>query len=288
MTIRREWNDLPEGARQAVEHEIGKVLRAQSPTGGRNSELAATLWADAGPVFCKGITTDSKLSVMHRNEITVNPFLPDGLAPRLLWATEADGWLLLGFEHVSGQHADFSPDSPDLRLVAEAVAEISRIPAPPVSVARRPMSEQWARALRRESESPPPADADPWSVENAELLVTWTTRAAGHMDGSSLIHTDPNCANFLVSDRARVIDWAWWQTGATWVDPAFAVPRLIAEGHDPESAEKWARQVDGFAEAPSDALTAFAASLLRLWERRFADTPATNAARRWAQYRMAL
>jgi serine/threonine protein kinase len=286
MKIRRDWNDLPEGARRTVEHKIGKVLKADSTPGGRNSELSETLWTDNGPVFCKGSSSDSKNSYMHQNEISVCSLLPDGLAPRLLWHFETDGWLLLGFEHLSGQHADLSPDSQHLPLVAEAVDQISRIAVPSTSGARRPMSEQWARALKRESEFSSPVSAGPWSAANAELVTTWATRAPSYMDGSSLIHSDLNPGNVLVSDRAQVIDWAWWQTGTAWFDPAYLVIRLIATGHDPESAEKWARQFDGFAAAPPEAITAFAASALRVWERRFPDTPATSAARSWAQYRL--
>lgn len=45
-------------------------------------------------------------------------------------------------------------------------------------------------------------------------------------------------------------------------------------------------QFDGFAAAQPEALTAFIASVVRMWERRFAHTAATEAARRWAQYRL--
>ncbi|NUT49572.1 MAG: phosphotransferase [Saccharothrix sp.] len=259
----------------------------ESSTGGRNSELAVTLSTGSGRVFCKGITTDSPSAGTHRNEITVSPFLPERLAPRVLWSIESGGWLLLGFEHVSGQHADLSPGSPDLPAVAEAVEDISRASPPPASVARRPMAEQWARAMDAETKLPPPDGADPWSVANADLLVTWAARAPAHLDGPHLIHSDLNPTNFLVSDRARVIDWAWWKTGAAWIDPAFLVIRLIAAGHDPDRAEKWARGFDGFAAAPADALTAFSASVIRLWERRFPTTPATDAARTWARHRVA-
>jgi hypothetical protein len=287
MTNRREWDDLPEGVRHAVERKVGAVLTAESPDAGRSSELSATLSTSSGPVFCKGITADSPSAWMHRNEIVVSRFLPEQLAPRLLWDIEVDGWLLLGFEHVSGQHANLSPDSPDLPLIADAVVEISRTSAPPESVARRPMAAQWKRMVEEENRAAPPAGADPWSAANAELLATWASRAPEHMDGDRLIHSDLNPLNFLVSDRARVIDWAWWRTGAAWVDPASLVIRLIADGHDPEAAEKWAYQFDGFAEAAPDAITAYCASLVRLWGRKFPDTSITNAARSWVQYRLA-
>ncbi|WNV90344.1 phosphotransferase [Umezawaea sp. Da 62-37] len=287
MKVRRDWYDLPEGVRLAVEHNIGQVLKTDSPTAGRNSELALTLWSEAGPVYCKGITTASSAwSSMHRNEMAVNPSLPDELAPRLLWHVETEGWLLLGFEHVSGQHADLSPDSADLPLVADAVAQISRTPLPPAPVARRSMSEQWARGLAAEIGSPLPPEAESWSAENLGLLDEWAIRAPDHMDGSSLAHTDLHPANILVSGRAQIIDWAWWRTAAPWVDPAFLLIRLIAEGHDPEAAEKWGCQFDGFSAAPPEALTAFVASVVRMWERRFSNTAATEAARQWARYRL--
>jgi hypothetical protein len=286
MTNRREWDDLPEGVRHAVERKTGAVLTAKSPDAGRSSELSATLTTASGPVFCKGITADSPSAWMHRNEIAVNPFLSERLAPRLLWDVEVDGWLLLGFEHVSGQHANLSPDSADLPLIADAVVEISHTSPPPESVARRPMAAQWKRMVEEEGRAASPVDADPWAAANAELLATLASRAPQYMDGDRLIHSDLNPLNLLVSDRARVIDWAWWRTGAAWIDPAYLVIRLIAEGHDPDAAEKWAHQFDGYAEAPPDALTAYCASLVRLWGRRFPNTPTTNAARRWVQHRL--
>ncbi|GAA3891055.1 hypothetical protein GCM10022243_64940 [Saccharothrix violaceirubra] len=286
MANRREWDQVPEPVRAAVESRIGAVLTAESPSAGRSSELSVTLTTDSGRVFCKGVTDGSSLAWMHRNERAVSPFLPERLAARLLWDIEVDGWLVLGFEHVAGRHADLSPDSPDLPLIADAVEEIGRTAPPPESVARRPMAAQWAQAMKTETALPPPADADPWSIANAGRLVSWAAHAPDHMTGDGLVHSDLHPLNFLVSDRTRVIDWAWWRTGAAWIDPAFLVIRLIAAGHEPEAAEKWAGRFDGFAAAPPDALTAFAASVLRLWERRFPTTDTTDAARRWARHRV--
>lgn len=287
MTNRREWDDLPEGARRAVERRIGTVLTSESPTAGRSSELSSTLTTASGRVFCKGITADSPSAWMHRNEVVVSSFLPVQLAPRLLWDIEVDGWLLLGFEHVTGQHANLSPDSPDLPLVTEAVVEISQISAPSTPVAKRPMASQWKRMVEEQNRFVPHADPDPWHAANADLMMSWASRAPEHMHGDHLIHSDLNPLNFLVSDRARVVDWAWWRTGAAWVDPAYLVIRLIAEEHTPEAAEKWAHQFDGFAGAHPDAVTAYCASLALMWGRKFPNTAATNAARRWAQYRLA-
>ncbi len=286
MTNRRDWHDLPERVRRAVEAHTGPVLKAESAEAGRNSELAATLWGADGAVFCKGVTADSSRAAMHRNELRIGPYLPPDLAPALLWHVEAEGWLVLGFEHVDGRHADLSPGSPDLPLVGDAVTRIGVTAAPPTEIARRPMAAQWARAIESERAAGPPEHAAPWSAANAGLITAWAVRAPDLMGGSALVHSDLNPANLMISEHARVIDWAWWRTGASWIDSAFLVVRLIAEGHRPDQAEAWAAQIGGFAEAPNDAVTAFAASVLRLWERRFPGTGPTDAARQWVRYRL--
>jgi Ser/Thr protein kinase RdoA (MazF antagonist) len=148
------------------------------------------------------------------------------------------------------------------------------------------MANQWMQALKTEFAAPPP-NADPWSATNADLITSWAAKAPDHMHGGHLVHSDLNAANFLITDTAKVIDWAWWRTGAAWIDPALLVIRLIAAGHQPDAAEhRAARQSPDFAAAPPDALTAFAASAVRLWERRFPSTPATAAARTWTRHRM--
>ncbi|GHH53807.1 phosphotransferase family protein [Lentzea cavernae] len=267
MSGRLEWQELPAGVREAVQDRVGPVTAAESASAGRNSAFAASLTTAAGSVFCKGGRADGPQAVMHRNEAVVNPFLPKELAPHLLWQVERDGWLLLGFEHVPGRHADLSPGSPDLPLVAGAIEQISTIV--PQRAPRRLIAEHWEAALANE-----PADE-------------WAALAPRHMRGATLVHSDLNPLNVLVAGTARVVDWAWWRTGASWIDPAFTVVRLVAEGHDPARAEEWAKQFGGFREAPAEALTAFAASLMSLWGRKFAGTPATEAARTWAEHRKA-
>ncbi|MFD9735731.1 phosphotransferase [Umezawaea sp. NPDC059074] len=287
MTTRHTWDELPDGAKKAVEEHTGRVVKSESTPGGRNSELSETLLTNSGPVFCKGISTNSPIVYMHLNEIAVTPLLPNGLAPRLLWHVETTGWLLLGYEHLSGRHADLSPDSDHLPLVADALEMIGRVAIPPTSIARRSMRDRWAQALTRELESVSFAESDPWCAKNGDLLVTLANEAPSYMDGNTLIHSDLNPTNILVSEHAVVVDWAWWQVGAPWFDPAYLVIRLIAAGHTPQTAENWARQFDGYAQAPPEAITAFAASAVCMWERRFTHTAATEAARQWARHRLA-
>lgn len=270
----------------AVEKQTGPVISAEDAPKGRNSEIAASLITADGRFFCKGIKAEDRQSYMHRNEAAVNPFLPDGLAPRLLWQIEEEGWLLLGFEHVAGQHADFSPGSPHLHMLADAVRTISATSAPPISSEKRAMGRQWANALDEELSMALPEGAHTWSRANAATVEEWARRAPAYMDGSTLIHSDLNPFNFLISDQARVVDWAWWRSGAAWVDAAQVAVRLIAAGHHPSAAEAWAGQLAGFRAADPDGITAYTASLVRLWERKFAGTDATEGARRWLEHRL--
>lgn len=290
---RREWADLPAHVRGAVEGECGPVAEAEIPSAGRNSDFSATLHLAGGRIFCKGITADSPRARMHRHEAAINRWLPHPLAPRLLWQVETEGWLLLGFEHVAGQHANLSPGSPDLPLVADTVStltrEMGRVHAGVPSLA-----DQWARlAAWRRLRHDPPEGLHPWSQANLDRLAEWEARALDLVRGDSLLHTDLHGLNILVEDQARVIDWAWSRTGAAWVDVAILVIRLIAEGHTPEGAQDWAETVPAWREASETSRTSGAVAVLGVWEYMQRDDPAphrrqlTDAARTWARHRLA-
>lgn len=270
----------------AVSEHTGNVTEVEEASAGRNSAVAVSLMTADGWIFCKGIKADDQQAFMHRNEAAVNPFLPKDVAPRLLWQVDTDGWLLLGFEHVPGQHADFSPGSSHLPMVADAVRAITTTDAPQVTSMKREMGKQWAAALDGELSMELPDDAHAWSRENATTVAEWARRAPDYMGGATLIHSDLNPFNFLISDKARVVDWAWWRSGAPWIDVAQVAVRMIAAGHEPYDAEAWAGQLDAFRMADPDGITAYTASLVRMWERRFAGTDATEGARRWFEYRL--
>lgn len=292
MAPRHEWEDLPANVRQAVEDKYGVVVKAESAIVGANNNLVATLHMTDGLVFCKGARADGPMMRTQRHEEAVNPWLP-GLAPRLLWRVELEGWLLLGFEHVTGQHPDLSPGSPELPLVADLVTTLARelTPCPPIEVAT--LTEQWGRfAAWRRTAHNPPADLDPWARGNLTRLVEWERKAIDLVSGNSLLHTDLHSLNILLGEQMRVIDWAWSRKGAVWVDAAFLVIRLIAAGHTIEAAQSWADAIPVWDGVPDEARTAFAVAVTGLWERRMREDPQlfrmklTSAARKWAQYRI--
>ncbi len=145
---RSTWEALPVAVRTAIERETGRVHDAVLPDAGRNSDFSATLHTETGTLFCKGIAdADGKRGRMHRHEAAVNRFLPPAVAPRLLWRTEADGWLLLGFEHSPGHHVDLSPGSADLDPVRDVVTAMAA-GLSTVSVDAPSLAEQWGEAGR--------------------------------------------------------------------------------------------------------------------------------------------
>lgn len=291
---RHEWDALPEGIRNAVEQQCGgQVIKAETPKMGCSSEFSAALHLPHGPVFCKGIRVTAPNVWMHRNEAVVNRTLPCDLAPRLLWEAEADGWLMLGFEHAPGRHPDLSPCSADLASVAEAVTALGRLT--PSAVPDRSIAARWAGLpVWQQYADNPPGDLDPWERENLPRLVELEAGAYEQLDGGALLHTDLQPGNLLVDDgTVTIIDWAWASRGAAWIDPAFMVIRLMAAGHTPESAESWARRIPAWRTAPPAGVTAFAATVLGLWGHKTRSTSArphsaalTDVARDWARHRL--
>lgn len=240
---RRHFHDLPAQARQAIADKTGPIQSARTAEGGLNSGIAAFIHVDGGTVFVKGIPTDHPQAPAQRREAAIAPHLPRA-CPRLYWHMEAAGWDILGYEVIHGQHADYSPGSPDLPLVAAAIEELQEITAPR-DIAIKAADDRWA-------EYAPPG--------TAHLIA-----------GDTLLHTDLAPHNVLVAERAHVIDWAWPTRGAAWIDPAVLILRLLEAGHTLESANGFARRFPSWRSAPALAVQAFAAANAATW------TEITNA-----------
>ena len=264
-TARITLEDLPLAALAAVERQTGPVLRTETVNQGFNSEIAARVFTDSGSCFVKGLRADHKRVWTQRREAEVNPFLR-GIAPALLWQVEEAGWVLLGFEHLEGHHADYSPGSADLPKVAGLLRRLGEVACPEVEL--RQAEQRLAAYVAR------PSDLE-------------------YFAGRSLLHTDLNDHNIIVDDdSAYLVDWAWATRGAAWLDAAYWVVWLMAAGrHEAESAERWARTVPAWSVAPADGITAFAQATANVWEEIAGDAPddwtarVLGAARRWAAFR---
>ncbi|MGH3518537.1 MAG: phosphotransferase family protein [Haloechinothrix sp.] len=243
-------------------------------------------------MFAKGTRADNPQARQHRIEARIAPWLPV-LAPRLLWQIEKSGWLLLGFEHVAGRHANLSPGSDHLPLIAHTVSELTRELTPSPVDGLPTLGEKMARmSAWRRLRDDPPAGLDPWARTNLDTFAQVESRAIDQVSGDTLLHTDLHSLNLLIADTARPVDWAWAHIGADWADPAYLVIRMIEAGNTPEHAEQWARSIEAWADASPAALTAFAVEVYGMWEylRHARPLPAretaTQAARQCAQHRL--
>jgi hypothetical protein len=259
------WKDLPGPLRQAIEGRTGPVISALTASAGLNSPLAAIVTTADGTVFAKGMPSAHRRVAAQEREAMVAPLVTE-ISPALLWQFEEAGWNVLGYEHVPGRHADYSPGSADLNAVIRlmtALAEIKVLDDGPFKRAE----DRW----RNYVDEP----------ETAELF-----------SGPALIHSDWAPDNVLISPgRAWLIDWAWPTLGAAWIDPACWALRLIAAGHTAQEAEQQVTRVTAFEAADPDHVTIFAAASVRLWtEIAQADDSAwikamDQAARQWLRHR---
>ncbi|AUY51408.1 phosphotransferase [Streptomyces sp. CB01881] len=269
------WNDLPFELRTGIEGQTGAVTGAEPPTAGTVSDFAATLETTGGQVFCKAVREDNTKAWMHRLESVVNTVLPPNIAPRMLWKVEAAGWLALGFERAPGRHADLSPGSADLPLVAQTLETLAETltPAPPLrafSLADRWSGQDFWHKLGDQHRD----RLDSWTMERLDTLILAEREAPDLIDGKTLVHTDLTGPNMLVDGHTvRVIDWAFPAPGSPWADTAYVVIRLIEAGHAPADAEKWADSVSMWREASPRPVTAFGAILTGLWTSRAVETP---------------
>lgn len=292
--IRRDWEQLPSAVRSAVERQCGSVIAAEALASGSNSHFAAILYTADRKFFCKGIAADHPNARMYHNEAEVNRYLPHSIAPPFVSLIHEDSWIILVFQHVAGEHANFSPESPDLVRIAEKIStmglELAGVPRTVANPLGTNMEKFhiWRRLFEGSISS---SGLDAWAVHNLAVLVAWEERAPLSVAGNALLHSDLNAGNILIGENVYFIDWAWASRGAPWVDIGFMIPRLIASGHSPERAEQWAQKVPTWSMATDAALTAFAVNMAGIAEYRN-QQGVLNAnflaasSREWARYRL--
>lgn len=250
-----------EEARDLIEKETGPISAATELSEGRNSEISVIVRAGGEGTFVKGRRAGHRRAWTQDRERIINPLVRH-VSPSLKWSAVSDDWNLLGFECVPGDHADYSPGSPDIPKVMDALLQLQDIACPDGIEVKR-AEHRWAAYTRK-----------------PELLA-----------GASLLHTDWTPGNVLVSERAHLVDWAWPTRGAAWIDPACLAVWLIASGHAPRSAESWAARIPSWQSAPATALDEFARIQALMWAGIAADsteawtTNLAHAALHWATYR---
>ncbi|MEV5574798.1 phosphotransferase [Spirillospora sp. NPDC052269] len=264
--MRSDRTELPEDLRALIEVETGSVREIVPASKGDHADIASSLTTENGRVFVKAARKledrDGPEVVSLRREAAVNPAVRE-FAPRLRWQAETEGWLVLGFDHVEGRHADFTPGSPDLDVLAETIHAVQDTPCPaaPMPTAER----RWQKYA-----------GDPTAFS-----------------GGALLHTDLNEDNLIITEDggAYVVDWAFVTRGAPWLELMMLMPWLIGAGHEPASADAWAARFPSWAQAPADVLDLFTVGFAAHWRRAGKARPEGWISRhakltgQWAAYR---
>ncbi|QFQ98980.1 aminoglycoside phosphotransferase [Streptomyces phaeolivaceus] len=265
-TERIDFSELPDDVKVAVLTRIGPLVKAETVASGLNSAVAVRLTTEHGETYVKGLPVEHPRVWTQAREAVVGAYVR-GISPRVRWHLRVGGWDLVAFDVLDGRHADYAPGSADLPLVAVTWERLS--------VLRAPDGVELKGAGHRLRDHAPAA-------------------ALALFSGDALCHTDPNPGNVMVGQgRAWLVDWAWATRGAAWLDAAYWVVWLIAEGgHLPVGAEAWASRVPAFRDAPEDALTAFAAANESVWSAIAEQSPDAwthrvhTAAKAWASHRV--
>lgn len=239
--MRIGWTTLPEAVTTGVADRVGEFHVAPAATGD-HAEIAATVTGAAGTVFVKAAHSDFGVRSL-RFELRVSEAVDGPYSPAVEWNFEADGWLVVGFEHCAGPHADLSPGSPDLDLLGEALTVLGGTPAPDVPL--------FSPKARLGFEHPA-------------------------MDGDALVHTDLGPANLIVTPHGlRIVDWAMATKAAPWVELAMLTPWLISAGHTPQQADRWLTRHPAWRAADPAVLDHFAAKNAEKWAAKSAGATAT-------------
>ncbi|SIO90809.1 hypothetical protein [Nocardiopsis sp. JB363] len=241
----------------------GAVTHTRPATGGSGFATAVFVHGEAGAFFVKAVPNrpGGRLDAARR-EALVNPALL-GLAPRLLFQAEDEGWFVTGFEIVDGHHPGYDPGSPDLPKVAQVVDQITDLVLPETAVGWQ--ETRWDRFTDR-----------------ADLLA-----------GDTLTYTDLHPNNILIDgDRTWVVDWEWPTLAAGHLTAGSLVGQLIASGHSPIDAESWVSAGAAWKAADPAAVDEFARAQVRMQEWIVEQLPDQEwrkamlaAAQKWCRHR---
>ncbi|WP_433469559.1 hypothetical protein [Spirillospora sp. CA-128828] len=264
--MRSDWTDLPFEVLDGIEAHTGPIHRTEPAPAGNHADIASNVDTASGRLFVKAARKvspekDGPEVRSLRNEARILPHVTE-FAPRLHWTVEAGGWLVLGFEHVDGRHADYTPGSPDLEILAKTLHALQATPCP--EIVQMQVERRWETVTE---------DVSP-------------------MAGTALLHTDVNAENLLITPdgRAVLVDWAFASRGAAWVELGLLLPWLLKAGHTPAEAADWVTEFPSWAQADPADVDLFSTAFAERWRRHAERNPAewvalhADLTRRWAEF----
>lgn len=241
---RLTWAELPTSLRESAYAALGSlVVTDLVQSGGFSPGLASRLeLADGRWVFAKAISPgrDPVAPGLYRREIAVMSSMPEGVpAPRLLWSTEVDGWVMLVLECVDGVMPATPWTATDLGLVVEAVASLADALTPSpmdLPLVTEDLAENFSSWRAWTAGPGVPPELGEWAVDHAEDLARLEAGWEEAAKGDTMLHTDLRADNVLIEPSGRVVfvDWPYAVVGASWLDLLFLLTSAAAEGADPQ------------------------------------------------------
>ncbi|MEO3797777.1 hypothetical protein ABGB14_46915 [Nonomuraea sp. B10E15] len=206
-----ELDKLPHAVRSLiVQAHTGAIDRIQ-PISTSRPGLALHVHGAQQDVFLRATPLASPDLPLYKRERSASLSLPlDAPAPRLLWTTAADGWMLLAYELINdnADHVYLSPDpkAVDVPLVLDTVQRLGEILTPcPDERARSVVdlvTSMWATANRMLSKAPT-------RLRGRDLFMSALQRFdLDALQGDTLLHGNLSPRHLRIKDQlVYAVDW---------------------------------------------------------------------------------
>jgi aminoglycoside phosphotransferase len=214
---------------ELVHTAVGEVTGAWKPLDG-DGYTRSRAWrveTTDGPVFVKQAEDEGSLSMLRRESVVyrgvAGPFLPS-----LVGFADSGDRAVLAVEFLEG--ASWPPPYPeDVGPLFDALELVAAAPPPEL-----PVYGPWRSRWERVATDPEPflglgLRSREWLEASVGALIEAEARA--DFEGGALVHNDVYSGNVAFTSRGAVlVDWGAAMRGSRWIDIAFALLSVRAEG----------------------------------------------------------